>query len=76
MTNPETYFRDAEQPEGEMCGWGRSDGRQRRASTLSRHPARERMYSKEILTSGCILYLLRSEKAITSPKTEVPAAKP
>jgi hypothetical protein len=70
MTNPETYFRDAERIEGEMFDKDRSEGRQRRASILNRPTARNRMYSKEKLPSGCILYLLMPEKTITSPKTE------
>lgn len=76
MTNPETYFRDAERLEGEMFGWGRSDGRQTRASTLYRSPVKDRMYSKETLPSGCILYSLRAEKLITCPETETPDVQP
>jgi hypothetical protein len=75
MTNPGTYFQDVERLEDEMFDWDRSEGRQGRASILNRPTARSRMYSKETLPSGCILYLLMPEKTITSPKTEAPAAK-
>lgn len=73
MTNPESYFREAERLEAEMfdrCNW---DGAQSRTSILKRPIGRGRMYSRETLPSGCILYLLRAEKTMICAKTETPA---
>ena len=71
MTNPQTYFRDAEQLETEMFGGGRSEGRQSRISTRNRVTAWDCRYSKETLPSGCILYSMKVE-IITNTQQSAP----
>jgi|GEM_PF-3280203 hypothetical protein len=75
MTNPETYFRDAERLENDLFDWSRPEGRQSQTSKRNCPTARNRRYSRETLPSGCILYSLMSEKTMTSPKSAEPDAK-
>lgn len=68
MTNPETYFRDAERLKNDLYDWSRPEARQSQTSIRNCPTARNRRYSKETLPSGCILYLLMAEKTITGSR--------
>ena len=68
MTNPETYFRDAERLENALLDWSRPEGRQSQTSMRKCPTVRDRRYSRETLPSGCILYLLMAEKTITGSR--------
>lgn len=69
MTNPEAYFRDAEQLESEMSDCGHSGTRQRAEHSYGiQSTARDCRYSRETLRSGCILYSLRMERNDTQKR--------
>jgi prolyl-tRNA synthetase len=64
MTNLEAYFRDAEELQQEFHQRDGHEADQRQVKLRKQYQARDRAYSRELLSCGCILFRMIERKEL------------